>query len=178
VRRRLSEELGAAFDVTGVAMAAFPLPDALLELTTFEGLNGEKIERLRGVAETALEGRLDPERLRALPPAEAQAELQQIRGIGPFYAGLIHIRSSGVADVATTEPRALASAARVYGLAAPPGAETLAVSVTLGFPVVMSDRPGWVSGRWRADSYARCRPRGLTDIGCVARHRPRITGVT
>jgi DNA-3-methyladenine glycosylase II len=126
VRRRLSEELGAAFDVTGVAMAAFPLPDALLELTTFEGLNGEKIERLRGVAEAALEGRLDPEHLRALPPAEAQAELQQIRGIGPFYAGLIHIRSSGVADVATTEPRALASAARVYGLAAPPDAETLA----------------------------------------------------
>jgi hypothetical protein len=37
---------------------------------------------------------------------------------------------------------------------------------------------GLALGRWRADSLCRCRPGGLTDFGCVARHRPRTAGVT
>jgi hypothetical protein len=41
-----------------------------------------------------------------------------------------------------------------------------------------SDSTGVVPGRRRADSFGPCRPRGLTDIGCVARRRPRIAGLT
>ncbi len=116
VRRRLSEELGASFDVGGVAMAAFPLPQRLLETQAGPGLPEEKVVRLHGVAHAALEGRLDPARLRAMEPEAALADLLTLRGIGPFYAGLILVRSTGVADVPTAEPRVIESAARAYGL--------------------------------------------------------------
>lgn len=116
VRRRLSEELGATFDVGGVAMAAFPLPERLLEVEPGPGLPEEKVARLHGVARAALDGALEPERLRAMEPDAALAELLTLRGIGPFYAALILVRSSGVADVATAEPRVMQSAARAYGL--------------------------------------------------------------
>lgn len=123
VRRRISEELGTTFDVGGVAMAAFPLPERLLEVRPGPGLPEEKVVRLRGVAEAALAGRLDPVRLRALEPQAATAELLTLRGIGPFYATLILVRASGVADVTAPERRMLASAARQYGLDAPPDAD-------------------------------------------------------
>ncbi|HEX4345653.1 MAG TPA: hypothetical protein VHZ31_08835 [Solirubrobacteraceae bacterium] len=123
VRRRISEELGATFDVGGVAMAAFPLPGRLLDVRPGPGLPEEKVARLRGIAEAALAGVLDPARLRALRPDEALAELLTLRGIGPFYAALILVRSSGVADVTAREPRVLASAARHYGLDAAPDAD-------------------------------------------------------
>jgi DNA-3-methyladenine glycosylase II len=122
VRHRLSDELGATFDVGGVAMAAFPLPSGLLDVQAGPGLPEEKAARLRGVAQAALDGRLDPARLRAMEPAAALAELQTLRGIGPFYAALVLVRSSGVADVPVDEPRALAGAAHHYGLHAPPDA--------------------------------------------------------
>ncbi len=120
VRRRLSEQLGATFDVGGVAMAAFPLPERLLDVEPGPGLPDEKVARLHGISEAARAGRLDPARLRALDPEAAKAELLELRGIGPFYATLIHIRASGVADVPTAEPRVLESAARAYGLDGPP----------------------------------------------------------
>jgi DNA-3-methyladenine glycosylase II len=85
VRRRLSDELGATFEVGGVAIAAFPLPQRLLdELEPGPGLTEEKVDRLRGVARAALERRLDPAWMRAMKPAAALAELQTLRGIGPF----------------------------------------------------------------------------------------------
>ncbi|MEA2190325.1 MAG: DNA-3-methyladenine glycosylase [Solirubrobacteraceae bacterium] len=123
VRRRLSEQLGATFDVGGVAMAAFPLPERLLEAVAGPGLSQEKVERLHAVARAALDGRLEPERLRAMQPAAAIAELRTLRGIGPFYASLILVRSSGAADVPAPEPRVIESAARAYGLQATPDAQ-------------------------------------------------------
>ena len=49
------------------------------------------------------------------------AELREIKGIGPFYSELIVIRGTGFADVLpVSEPRALALAARLYHLPAPP----------------------------------------------------------
>jgi DNA-3-methyladenine glycosylase II len=122
VRRRISVQLGATFDVGGVAMAAFPLPERLLEVQPGPGLPEEKVVRLRGIAEAALAGLLDPVRLRALEPEAAIAELQTLRGIGPFYAALILVRSSGVADVTTFDPRVLATVAHHYGLERRPDA--------------------------------------------------------
>jgi DNA-3-methyladenine glycosylase II len=124
IRRRLSEEHGARFDVAGCAMAAFPLPRQLAGLESFPGLHERKVAQLRGVAEAALAGVLDPLRLTALDPDEAMAQMRTLNGIGPFYASLIVVRASGTADVALQEPRAMASAARSYGLDAVPDSAT------------------------------------------------------
>jgi DNA-3-methyladenine glycosylase II len=115
VRQRLSEAHGAAFDLAGESVAAFPTPDALLGVTEFAGIPADKIDRLHGVAEAALAGRLSAAHLLALGPDAAMAELQQIKGIGPFYSSLIVIRGTGFADVLpVAEPRALALTARLY----------------------------------------------------------------
>jgi DNA-3-methyladenine glycosylase II len=91
------------------------------------GLPEVKVTRLRTVAEAALDGRLNADRLRSLAPDQALAELQRLPGIGPFYAMLILVRSTGHADVlATGEPRVLACAARYYTLDAPPSPERFA----------------------------------------------------
>ena len=120
VRQRLSEAHGAVFDLAGQAVAAFPTPEALLGVESFPGVPADKLTRLHGVAEAALSGRLASDRLLALGPEAAMAELQQINGIGPFYSSLIVIRGTGFADVLpVAEPRALALAARLYDLAEP-----------------------------------------------------------
>ncbi len=81
----------------------------------------EKIERLHGVARAALEGRLDVTALKDLGPDAAMAELQTIKGIGPFYSALIVIRGTGFTDVLpVSEPRALALVAQLYNLPEPP----------------------------------------------------------
>jgi DNA-3-methyladenine glycosylase II len=78
------------------------------------------MERLHGVARAALEGRLDVGALKAMGPDTAMAELQSIKGIGPFYSALIVVRGTGFTDVLpVNEPRALALAAQLYGLDEP-----------------------------------------------------------
>ena len=78
------------------------------------------MQRLHGVARAALEGRLDVGRLMELGPERATAELQSIKGVGPFYSALIVIRGTGFADaLPVNEPRALALTARLYDLAGP-----------------------------------------------------------
>lgn len=117
VRRELSEALGASFELAGERVAAFPLPEQLLEVQPVRGLPEEKCERLRGVARAALEGRLDPERLGAMEPEAAMAEMRTLKGIGPFYAGLIVVRATGLSDVLPVEePKSLRAAAHFYGL--------------------------------------------------------------
>ena len=50
--------------------------------------------------------------------------MRGLRGIGPFYAGLIVVRATGLADVLpVNEPKALASTAHHYGLRGPPSAQ-------------------------------------------------------
>lgn len=123
VRASLAESLGESFELAGARELAFPQPQRLLEGSiAVSGLNAEKQARLRGVAESALAGDLDPGRLRALGPEDAFVELQRMRGIGPFYAGLIVLRSCGFADapLAIAEPKVLGYAARLYGLSEVP----------------------------------------------------------
>ncbi|HET7014989.1 MAG TPA: hypothetical protein VFI65_13825, partial [Streptosporangiaceae bacterium] len=97
IRQRLSEAHGATFDLAGQPLAAFPLPEALLEVTSFPGIPSDKLERLHGVAKAALAGDLDATSLFELGPDEAMTRLQQIKGIGPFYSSLIVIRGTGFA---------------------------------------------------------------------------------
>ena len=81
------------------------------------GLPADRIPRLHAVAEATQRGRLDAERLRAMSPEDAQAELQQLPGIGPFYSSLIVIRACGHADAPTLgEPRSRAAIQQAYGI--------------------------------------------------------------
>ena len=124
VRERLEAAAGEPVDVQGEVMPTFPTPRRLLDVSAVPGLSEQQLERLHAVARAALEGRLDPARLRALAPEEALAELRTLPGIGPFYAGLVLVRATGVADVLPPdEPRVRAAAARAYGLREPPEGE-------------------------------------------------------
>jgi DNA-3-methyladenine glycosylase II len=122
VRDRLNQAHGASFDLAGRGLAAFPAPAALLGVASFPGIPDDKMRRLHGVARAALDGQLDVGRLLRLGPDQAAADVQAIKGIGPFYSSLIVIRATGFADILpATEPRVLALAVRLYGLSEPPG---------------------------------------------------------
>jgi DNA-3-methyladenine glycosylase II len=99
VRQRLSEGHGTIFTVAGEQLAALPTPQALVDVASFPQIPDEKMARIRGVAEAALAGRLDADRLLSLGPEAATADLQSIKGIGPFYASLVVIRATGFTDV-------------------------------------------------------------------------------
>ncbi|MFW0793361.1 DNA-3-methyladenine glycosylase 2 family protein [Gordonia sp. CPCC 205515] len=93
---------------------AFPAPDRLAALDL--DLPGRKTEYLHAVADAALSGRLDTARLRDLDPAAAIAELQQIKGIGPFASELIVLRGANAPDwVPTHERRLEAEVVELYG---------------------------------------------------------------
>ena len=126
VRATLSERLGAAFELAGRTLWAFPQPERILELESgFPGLNDQKVARLQGVAAAALDGRLDVPALHELGPERAYQEIQRLNGLGPFYAGLVVLRASGFADapLLVAEPRVLGHFARFYGLDEAPSLE-------------------------------------------------------
>jgi DNA-3-methyladenine glycosylase II len=127
VRSRLARELGEVFELAGEEVESFPLPSALCQLEELDGLEPRRLGRLRAVAEAALDGKLDAERLRGMDPGEAIADVQELPGIGPFYAVLIVVRAAGVTDaLATEEPIVRAYAGHLYGLGEDASAEKLA----------------------------------------------------
>jgi DNA-3-methyladenine glycosylase II len=121
IRRRLAFAAGQAFELAGREEPAFPVPERLLEVTSFPGIEETRLSRLHGVARAALDGRLEADRLAAMPPEEAMADLRQIKGLGPVYAMLVYLRSTGVKDAAAVgEPRLASNLRHYYGLAATP----------------------------------------------------------
>ena len=117
LRTRMSEQHGASFDLAGTRTLCVPTPSALLRMESLPGLPADRIHRLHAVAEAAQRGKLDAERLRAMPPDEAEAQLQQLPGIGPFYSSLIVIRACGHADAPTLgEPRSRTAIQEAYGI--------------------------------------------------------------
>ncbi|MGI9149294.1 MAG: DNA-3-methyladenine glycosylase family protein [Chloroflexota bacterium] len=98
IRVRLSQEHGDALSVGDQHLFAFPRPQVVLELDRYGPVVGEKMERLHGIAEAALAGRLDREQLRRTPFVDALAELRSLRGVGAFIAQGILIRGAGLAD--------------------------------------------------------------------------------
>jgi DNA-3-methyladenine glycosylase II len=116
VRARLSAEHGRTFTLDGVELAALPTPEQLLAVDQVDGLTEEKVERMHGVAHAAQDGRLDPVALAAMEPADALAQVQTIKGIGPFYAELIVVRSLGLPDALPgNETRLLGLVGQLYG---------------------------------------------------------------
>lgn len=117
VRDRLAAQHGRVFSLAGMQVAAMPTPQQLLRVDEFPGIPAEKMVRLHGVARAALDGLLDVERLQRLGPEIAVTEVQRIKGIGPFYAGLITIRATGFTDVLPAdEPLARDLVTRLYRL--------------------------------------------------------------
>jgi len=124
IKAWLGEELGDHVELDRAQYAAFPRPQRLLELVSAPGLNSEKVSRLHGLAEAALDGRLDTERLRSLPMAEAMAELMALRGVGAFTAEGTLLRGCGVVDELPSDPFSREAIGELYELGAPPDDET------------------------------------------------------
>ena len=117
LRRRIAEAHGRVFTLAGRAEAAIPTPSRLLTITDFPGLPADRIPRLHAIANAALDGQLDVDRLRAMEPEAAMLDLQQLPGIGPFYSALIVIRALGLTDVLSTQEDHTRDAVRQwYGL--------------------------------------------------------------
>jgi DNA-3-methyladenine glycosylase II len=132
-RAELARRLGATFtfdDDPATTLEAFPTPERLLtlQLGAIAGLPAAKVERLHALARAARDGLLAPARLRdELEPDEALAELQRLPGIGPFWATLILVRSTGAPDLLPAgEPRLQRAVQKAYNLPEPPDAATFA----------------------------------------------------
>lgn len=98
---------------------AFPAPQTLRGLDL--DLPGRKAEYLHAVADAAVEGRLDGRALRAVEPAQAMRDVQQIKGLGPFAAELVVIRGANAPDVLPQQEGRLADEIRnLYGADADP----------------------------------------------------------
>ncbi len=120
VRKRLAGAHGRVFTLPTGQFEAFPTPSALLAIESFPSLEPQRIERLHAVARAALGGELEPARLLDLTPEAAMADLQRLPGIGPTYAGLILLRSTGATDILTLgEPRLPSYVRHFYGLERP-----------------------------------------------------------
>jgi hypothetical protein len=108
VKMALARELGDVVKLGGRAFTVFPSPGRLSTLESFPGLSAEKVERLRGIARAALDGKLDAHRLRSMREDDALAELQTLRGVGPWAASHIYYRGAAPDDaLPTVEPRVL-----------------------------------------------------------------------
>lgn len=116
IRQRMSDELGKAISVDGQTFHAFPDPHVLARLKAFPGVAPAKIERLHAVALAALDGSLDRKRLRSLPETEALEQLQQLPGIGNFFAQGILMRGAGLVDAVTDDDLTPRAIQLLYGL--------------------------------------------------------------
>jgi DNA-3-methyladenine glycosylase II len=116
----IARDYGDAVELHGRVHHVFPSPSAVLGIDRVAGLADEKLARLKGVARAALEGKLDAERLRAMTENEALAELQSLRGVGPWTASHIFYRGAAPHDAfPTAEPRVLHGVALAYGISSP-----------------------------------------------------------
>ncbi|WP_250009293.1 DNA-3-methyladenine glycosylase [Actinoplanes sp. M2I2] len=99
MRRRLAEQAGTVLNVAGEPVVCLPPPADLLTAAPVPGLDDVRLQRLRGVARAALDGRLDTAELRAMDPAQARAHVEELAGIGPFSSAIIVGRGLGHTDV-------------------------------------------------------------------------------
>lgn len=120
LRSRLAREHGEAVQVADETFYAFPRPQVLLELSSYGPIGREKMERLHGIAEAALAGRLDRQRLRERPVDEALRELRSLRGVGEFIAQGILLRGAGLVDEVPGDEVTRQAVQQAYALEAPP----------------------------------------------------------
>ena len=121
VKERMSRELGVSIDIHGHRLYCFPGPEALIQLKSFKGLFGRKVEYLNGLGHAALAGELDTDTLRAMSREDALEGLRQLAGIGEFGSQLIRLRAlSAVDELPTREPRLMGAIRTEYGMSHEP----------------------------------------------------------
>lgn len=125
LRARLAAQHGAVIELDGQRFFAFPTPGQLLDARSLEGINPTKTERLRTIAQTAKEGWLTREQLRAMSEADALAKLKTLPGIGDFFAQGILYRGAGSADALTDDEITRFAVTHAYGLNEPADQETV-----------------------------------------------------
>jgi DNA-3-methyladenine glycosylase II len=126
VKDRMSRELGREVDVHGHRLWVFPDPARLIELKSFKGLFGRKVEYLNALGRAAVAGALDTDTLRALPRDESLRQLRELKGIGEFGSQLVRLRAlSAVDELPTSEPRLAGAIREAYGLGREPDLEKL-----------------------------------------------------
>jgi DNA-3-methyladenine glycosylase II len=126
VKDRMSRELGHEVDVHGHRLWVFPSPARLIELKTFPGLFGRKVEYLNALGASALAGALDTDKLRSLPRDESLRQLKELHGIGDFGSQLVRLRAlSAVDELPGNEPRLAGAVRAAYGLSREPDAKQL-----------------------------------------------------
>jgi 3-methyladenine DNA glycosylase/8-oxoguanine DNA glycosylase len=129
VKERIAQRFGEVRRVEGVQIWAFPAPARLRDVADDLPVPQVKRGRLRALAEAALDGRLDGDRLRSLPVGQALAAVRELPGMGPFSAELVVMRGAGAPDVfPETEERLYAAMAELYGLVDPAVPEFVAVA--------------------------------------------------
>jgi DNA-3-methyladenine glycosylase II len=119
-RTRLAEEHGDQIEVGGGTFHAFPRPQELRRLRAARGLDAERLTRIHGIADAALDGALDRRRLRRLSVERALAEIRRLRGIGEFFAQGILFRGAGIVDEITKDEQLRLAVRRAYGMSALP----------------------------------------------------------
>jgi DNA-3-methyladenine glycosylase II len=119
-RARLAEELGERIEVDAATFYAFPRPQRLRSLRVARGLDPERLTRLHGIADAALDGTLDRRRLRRLSIERALTEIRGLRGIGEFFAQGILFRGAGIVDDITSDEQLRLAVQRAYGMSALP----------------------------------------------------------
>jgi DNA-3-methyladenine glycosylase II len=151
----LVSERGERLRIDGGELACFPRPERLLDLESVPGLSAEKVQRLRSVAQAALDGKLDAARLRDLGNEAAPASLREIPGIGDFWSMGIYLRGCGIVDVFPDEPLAIAALGNLHGLGDRPDALVVRQLTDLYRPFrmwvcfllrVAGGRPGLIEG--------------------------------
>lgn len=121
-RARLAEDHGDHIEIDGGTFHAFPRPQVLRKLGVARGLDPERLTRLHGIADAALDGTLDRKRLRRLSIERALTEIRGLRGIGEFFAQGILFRGAGIVDDFTRDDQLRLAVQRAYGMSALPDA--------------------------------------------------------
>ena len=162
LEQRMAIATGTVAEGWGRAFHPSPAPERLLALESFPGVAAEKMTRLHAVAVAALDGKLDADRLRAMPVSRAVEELRAIRGVGPWTAEHILMRGCGVVDaLPTAEPRVLRALQEAYALEATPTEEEAQQIAERWRPyrmwiavrmVMALSRSGWTAPRSRSTS--------------------------
>ncbi|MBL8916851.1 MAG: DNA-3-methyladenine glycosylase 2 family protein [Archangium sp.] len=111
LRRKLSAAHGS--QVGGMWLV--PAPKRLLAVKAFPGISERKMDVLHGIARAALDGKLEADRLLAMPTEAALESLESLDGVGPWTAAHMLMRGASVRDVLpTSEPRVLRAFAAAY----------------------------------------------------------------
>lgn len=119
IMARTVEALAMPRTIDGVAMYAFPSPQAVaaapVQTLRAAGLSVNKVTALHEVAAAVLRGAVDEAVLDALPSEAAAARLAELRGIGAWSATVVLLRGLGRLDVFPLKDSGVAASLRVLG---------------------------------------------------------------